>query len=52
MTTPEPQQDDLAAAANPPSRTAGEEDHTDPWAFAGEDADPPADTGKPAEETR
>ncbi len=32
---------------SPPSKTAGEQDHSDPWAFAGEDADAPADTGKP-----
>ncbi len=38
--------DELAAAANPPARTAGEEDHSDPWALAGEDADPPTDTGR------
>jgi hypothetical protein len=29
--------------------TAGQEDHSDPWMFAGEDADPPGDAGKPAE---
>jgi hypothetical protein len=23
------------------ARTAGEQDHTDPWVYAGEDADPP-----------
>jgi hypothetical protein len=42
--------DPLAVPVNPPAATAGEEDHSDPWAFAGEDADPPADTGKPPAE--
>lgn len=32
-----------------PAATAGEQDHSDPWVFAGEDADPPADTGRPAD---
>lgn len=27
--------------AEPTARTAGEQDHADPWAFAGADADPP-----------
>jgi hypothetical protein len=27
--------------AEPPARTAGQQDHTDPWAYAGPDADPP-----------
>ncbi|MBW0090498.1 hypothetical protein I4I73_21405 [Pseudonocardia sp. KRD-184] len=35
---------------DPPSMTAGQEDHSDPWRYAGEDADPPADTGRPADE--
>ncbi len=35
--------DELAAAANPAARTAGEEDHSDPWALAGDPADAPAD---------
>lgn len=26
---------------SPPSKTAGEQDHSDPWQFAGEDAPPP-----------
>lgn len=43
----QPDREDLTAAANPPADTAGEEDHTDPTAFVGEDADPPTDTGKP-----
>lgn len=30
--------------------TAGEQDHSDPWRYAGEDADPPADTGRPADD--
>jgi hypothetical protein len=30
-----------------PAKTAGEEDHTDPWVYAGEDADPPEDLGRP-----
>lgn len=49
MTEPEQPHDgdDLAADANPAAATAGEEDHSDPWLFAGEDADPPDDTGKP-----
>jgi hypothetical protein len=49
VTDPQPDTD-LAAAVNPPASTAGEEDHTDPWALAGEDADPPADTGRPPTE--
>ncbi len=32
---------------SPPSKTAGEQDHSDPWAFAGEDADAPGDLGRP-----
>lgn len=47
MTDPQhddqPAQDALAAAANPAAATAGEEDHSDPWAFAGEDADLPGE---------
>lgn len=27
--------------SNPPAETAGDQDHTDPWLYAGEDADPP-----------
>lgn len=27
--------------SNPPAETAGEQDHSDPWLYAGEDADPP-----------
>ncbi|AIJ26353.1 hypothetical protein [Amycolatopsis methanolica] len=34
----------------PAAVTAGEETHEDPWAYAGEDADAPADTGRPADE--
>jgi hypothetical protein len=49
VTEPEPDAD-LAAVANPPAKTSGEEDHSDPWAFAGDEADPPADTGRPPEE--
>ena len=30
----------------PLATTAGEEDHSDPWAYAGEDADAPEDTGR------
>lgn len=30
-----------------PSPTAGEQDHSDPWGFAGDEADPPEDTGRP-----
>lgn len=37
-------------APAPVAVTAGEQDHSDPWVFAGEPADPPADTGRPAEE--
>jgi hypothetical protein len=40
--------DNGAEITSPPSKTAGEQDHSDPWALAGEDADAPADTGKPA----
>lgn len=40
--------DELAAATNPPARTAGEEDHTDPWSLAGDDADPPTDPEEPS----
>lgn len=39
--------DELAAGANPPAATAGQQDHSDPWVYAGDEADPPADTGKP-----
>lgn len=42
--------DDLAADANPPATTSGEEDHSNPWDYAGEDADPPEDTGRPPAE--
>lgn len=38
----EPEQVDLAARANPPAKTAGEQDHTDPWQYAGDDAPPPS----------
>lgn len=34
--------------ASPPAVTAGEQDHTNPWFFAGEEADAPTDTGRPA----
>lgn len=34
----------------PPATTAGEEDHSEPDDFRGEDADAPADTGKPPQE--
>lgn len=47
MTEPQPDPDELAAPANPTAATAGEEDHSDPWALAGDVADPPGDTGKP-----
>lgn len=40
--TPTPDDVDLAAVANPTAATAGQEDHTDPWKYAGEDTDPPA----------
>lgn len=42
--------DDTATGPVPvtPSRTAGEQDHTDPWRYAGAEADPPADCGRPA----
>lgn len=33
---------------SPPAATAGEQDHTNPWFYAGEEAEPPADTGRPA----
>lgn len=51
MTDPQPPDDaaavdDLAAAANPAARTAGEEDHSDPWRFAGDDAAPPTDPAR------
>lgn len=32
----------------PVARTAGEEDHSDPDAFRGEDADPPSNEGTAA----
>jgi hypothetical protein len=41
---------DEADEAGPPAKTAGEEDHSNPWTYAGEDADPPADTGRPPDE--
>lgn len=28
---------------SPPSKTAGEQDHSDPWAFAGDEAEAPED---------
>jgi hypothetical protein len=31
----------------PPAVTAGEQDHSNPWVFAGDDAPPPVDTGRP-----
>jgi hypothetical protein len=33
--------DDLAVEANPTAVTAGEEDHADPWQYAGEEVGPP-----------
>jgi hypothetical protein len=33
-----------------PAATAGEQDHTNPWEYAGELADAPADTGRSADE--
>lgn len=33
---------DGLADQDQPAATAGQEDHSDPWVFAGEDADPPA----------
>ncbi len=47
MTDPQP---DEPARDAQPSATAGQEDHSDPWAFAGQDADPPTDTGRPADD--
>lgn len=38
--------DPLAAGVNPPSKTSGEEDHSNPWLFAGDDADAPAESGR------
>lgn len=29
------------ANSNPPAETAGEQDHSNPWFYAGADADPP-----------
>ena len=37
-------------ADEPTATTAGEDDHSDPEVFRGDDADAPADTGKPAQE--
>lgn len=34
----------------PVAVNAGVEDHADPWAFAGEEADAPTDAGRPADE--
>jgi hypothetical protein len=34
---------------DPASATAGEQDHTNPWFYAGADADPPSDCGRPAD---
>lgn len=34
----------------PAAATAGEEDHRNPDAYRGEDADAPADTGKPPQD--
>lgn len=33
----------------PQAVTAGQEDHSDPWRYAGEPADPPEDAGRPAD---
>lgn len=33
----------------PVATSAGHQDHSDPWRFAGDDAAPPADTGRPAD---
>jgi len=36
----------LDTPPDPPSTTAGEQDHEYPWAFAGEPADAPVDCGR------
>ncbi|WP_181778936.1 hypothetical protein [Pseudonocardia pini] len=33
---------------SPPAATAGEQDHSDPWQYAGEPAGAPLDSGRPA----
>lgn len=42
--------DDDQHAVEQPAASAGQEDHSDPWAFAGEDAAAPTDTGRPADD--
>ena len=42
MTQPPP-----GDASAPDELAAGQQDHSDPWVYAGDEADPPADTGKP-----
>lgn len=50
--TPQPDQPRVdVTEAERPADTAGEEDHSDPNAFRGDDADAPADTGKPPQES-
>jgi hypothetical protein len=38
---PMPEPNGESTVEDPRADTAGEQDHSDPWAFAGEDADPP-----------
>jgi hypothetical protein len=39
-----------ASSDEQPATTAGEEDHRDPDEYRGDEADAPADTGKPAQD--
>ena len=50
--TPEPTPTEPAPVdvTEPTATTAGEQDHADPEAYRGEDADAPADTGTPPQE--
>lgn len=40
----------VSVTTEQPATTAGEQDHTDPDVYRGDDADAPTDTGKPAQE--
>lgn len=43
----EPNEPATDPAAEPPARTAGEQDHENIDTFRGAEADPPEDTGRP-----
>lgn len=50
MTDPQTPPVEVTEVDEPPATTAGEEDHSNPQKLRGEDADAPADTGKPPQE--